>query len=288
MRMVTTLAGSAQETTFRPTGHDLAIASVITAMRKHPQQQLTLDQQAEIAGFSPYHFARLFRDTIGIPPGEFQSALRFARGKELLLQTDASVTDICFDIGFESLGTFSSRFRQLVGVSPQTYRRLPAVVSPELFQERDPAELLALPPGPFGTLQGQIQHPAGTENTPMSVYIGVFSAAIARGFPVSGTFLKEHGAYQIDGIPPGTYTLLAAAVPTAAGPMEHINPGTALRVASPQQKIVIAHAGDTAHMDVTLRPLSMCDPPILITLPALVMTPKYIRNREEVLGLPHD
>jgi len=287
LRMALTLAAPAPETLPRPTGHDLAIASVISAMRKHPEQQLTLDQQAEIAGFSPYHFARMFRDTIGIPPGEFQTALRFARGKELLLQTDASVTDICFDIGFESLGTFSSRFRQLVGVSPQTFRRLPAVVAPEMFRERDPEEFLALSAGPSGTLSGQIHHP-DNPLSPMSVYIGVFSAAIARGFPVSGAFLKKHGEYRLEGIPPGTYTLLAAALPTTATPLDHLIPGASLRVASPAQKIVITEPGDSIRMDVHLRPLSVCDPPILISLPALVMTPKYIRNREEALGLPHE
>jgi AraC-like DNA-binding protein len=283
--MVTMLATPAQETVIRPNGHEMAIASVISAMRKQPEQPLTLDQQAEIAGFSPFHFARLFRDLIGIPPGEYQTALRFARGKDLLLRTDASVTDICYEIGFESLGTFSSRFRQLVGVSPQQYRRMPALVTPDLFVEGDPAEKRLLP-GPHGSLSGRIgtSHPS----PPMSVYIGVFPAAIARGFPVAGTFLREHGEYRIEGIPPGTYTLLAAALPTIADPMEHLKPGSCLRVASPHRKVVINDVGESAEMDVTLRELSLCDPPILISLPALVMSNDLMRKREEALGLPHD
>jgi AraC-like DNA-binding protein len=274
------VAIATEQRRYEPTQHDFAIASVIAVMRRDPTRALTLQQQAEIAGFSPFHFARLFREVIGIPPGEFLTALRFERSKELLLTTDASVTDICYEIGYESLGTFSSRFRQLVGVSPQQFRRFPQILTPDLFAEREEIPRIL---GPTGSVMGRISM---TEPGPkMSVYIGVFSAAIARGFPTAGKFIPVHGDYCIDDIPPGGYTLLAAAIPVDAGPMAHLTPGASLRVGVGGSKIVITQRGETVFCDVVLRKLSPCDPPILISLPALLLPAEEMRRREEALGI---
>ena len=108
--------------------HALAIGTVIAAMRADVGYPYTLDTFAEMANYSPFHFARLFRHAIGIPPGEFLAALRFHRAKDLILNTDLSITDICFEVGFSSLGTFSSRFKQLVGVNPADLRALPETI----------------------------------------------------------------------------------------------------------------------------------------------------------------
>lgn len=263
-----------------PTEHEYAIASVIAVMRRDPTQALTLHEQAEIAGFSPFHFARLFRDVIGIPPGEFLTALRFERSKQLLLTTDASVTEICFEIGYESLGTFSSRFRQLIGVSPQQFRRFPHILTPDVFHERYSRVKLATP---SGAVSGRI---ALAEPGPtMSVYVGIFSSAIARGFPVAGMFVPAHGDFRIDDIPPGTYSVLAAALPADAGPLTHLAPDRSLRVGVGSRKIVITAGEEESWVDITLRRHSLSDPPILISLPALVLPPQELRLREEALGL---
>jgi AraC-like DNA-binding protein len=267
-------------TRIAPTGHELAIAAVIATMRRDPTRALTLNQQAEIAGFSPFHFARLFRDVIGIPPGEYLTALRFERSKYLLLNTDASVTDICYEIGYESLGTFSSRFRQLVGVSPQQFRRFPHILTPDIFA-RDPNEDRVVDVG-TQTLRGTIW--LSEPGPPMSVYVGLFPTGIARGFPVAGTFVPVHGEYKIMGVPPGEYTLLAAAIPVNADPIAHLTPGASLRVASSHKRIVIPRHIEPEPYDLTLRKLSLGDPPILISLPALMLEPAELRRREEALG----
>lgn len=265
---------------FRPTEHDFAIASVIATMRRDPTQDLTLNQQAEIAGFSPFHFARLFRDVIGIPPGEFLTALRFERSKHLLLTTDASVTEICFEIGYESLGTFSSRFRQLVGVSPQQFRRFPHILTPDVVYEHYSRPKLG---GQTGTVSGQIS--LADPGPAMSVYVGIFEAAIARGFPVTGQFVPAHGPFRIDDIPPGTYSVLAAAVPADAGPMAHLAPDRTLRVGVGSRKIEITARGEESECNITLRKMSPSDPPILISLPALVLPAEELRLREMTLGM---
>lgn len=261
-----------------PTERDFAIASVVATMRRNPTQTLTLQDQAEIAGFSPFHFARTFRDIIGIPPGEYLTALRFERAKELLLTTDASVTDVCYEIGYESLGTFSSRFRQLVGVSPLQFRRFPHLLTPEVFAD-DPNRAVERV---GSTLRGTIS--LAEPGPAMSVYIGVFPAAIARGYPVAGKFVPVHGEYTIEGIPPGTYRLLAAAVPAGAGPEIHLNPGQLLRVGAPAGRVVVPKHGEPEPTDVVLRRFRVSDPPILISLPALMISPADLRKREEAFG----
>jgi AraC family transcriptional regulator len=85
---------------------------------------LGLCSMAEMANLRPYHFARTFRRVTGILPGEFRTAVRLERAKRLLLSTDLRVAEIAFKIGYESVGTFATRFRDLVGLSPGRMRRL--------------------------------------------------------------------------------------------------------------------------------------------------------------------
>ncbi len=80
-------------------------------------------QAASLAGYSPFHFHRLFTGTFGETPHEFLTRLRIQRAKSLLIGNSLSVTDICFELGYESLGSFSSRFRSLTGLSPAQFRR---------------------------------------------------------------------------------------------------------------------------------------------------------------------
>jgi len=84
--------------------------------------QLTLSDMAAVACLSPFHFMRAFKAAFGSTPHEFLTTCRIERAKFLLERTELPVTQICFDVGFESLGTFSSWFRRLAGLSPREWR----------------------------------------------------------------------------------------------------------------------------------------------------------------------
>lgn len=73
-----------------------AVERAIHIMHSHMHEGLTLEDLAAVAYLSPFHFTRVFRRLIGVPPGEFLSALRFQAARHLLLTTPLSVTDICF------------------------------------------------------------------------------------------------------------------------------------------------------------------------------------------------
>ena len=77
---------------------------------------------ARVAHVSTAHFSREFRATFGEPPHRYLQRRRVERAMFLLVQTDRSVTEICLDVGFTSLGTFSRTFRAIVGESPTSYR----------------------------------------------------------------------------------------------------------------------------------------------------------------------
>jgi len=87
------------------------------------QSRITLGQAAREACLSPFHFQRLFVRTFGESPNEFLTRLRMERARHLLETDQMPVTEVCFEIGYASLGTFSRRFAERTGQSPSEYRR---------------------------------------------------------------------------------------------------------------------------------------------------------------------
>ncbi len=83
---------------------------------------LNLDQISSQACFSRYHFLRLFRRAFDKTPHQYLVERRIQKAKELLSSKDLRVTDVCFEVGFQSLGSFSSLFHKCVGHPPITYR----------------------------------------------------------------------------------------------------------------------------------------------------------------------
>lgn len=84
---------------------------------------LSLDEMAQIACLSPNHFLRTFGQVFRQSPHQYLTALRLGRAKQLLAGTELSVTEVCYAVGFASLGSFSWLFRRRFGVSPEAYRQ---------------------------------------------------------------------------------------------------------------------------------------------------------------------
>ena len=85
-------------------------------------QPLDVEALARGAHMSAGHFSREFRRAYGESPYSYLMTRRIERAMALLRRGDLSVTEVCFDVGCSSLGTFSTRFTELVGVPPSTYR----------------------------------------------------------------------------------------------------------------------------------------------------------------------
>jgi transcriptional regulator GlxA family with amidase domain len=93
------------------------------AMDRDYGTPLDVPTLARIALVSPAHFSRTFRATFGETPNRYLQRRGVERAMFLLRSSERSVTDICLDVGFTSLGTFSRVFREIVGESPSVYRR---------------------------------------------------------------------------------------------------------------------------------------------------------------------
>ncbi|WDZ86724.1 helix-turn-helix transcriptional regulator [Micromonospora cathayae] len=90
---------------------------------RHYAEPLDLAALAAVASLSKYHFHRLFTATYGMSPAAYVSRRRVERAQDLLRATNLTVTEVCHAVGFASLGSFSSRFRQIVGTSPSEFQR---------------------------------------------------------------------------------------------------------------------------------------------------------------------
>jgi AraC-like DNA-binding protein len=99
---------------------------------RHYAEPLDLGALAAVAGLSKFHFQRLFRATYGVTPAAYVSQRRIERAQDLLRATNLTVTEVCHAVGFSSLGSFSSRFRDLVGESPSAFQGRYAAGAPHI------------------------------------------------------------------------------------------------------------------------------------------------------------
>jgi AraC family transcriptional regulator len=89
----------------------------------HLGERISLASLAGIARLSPYHFARAFKRSFGMPPHRYHTARRIERAKTLLARPSLSITEIALEIGFGETSSFTTAFRRLVGRTPSSYRR---------------------------------------------------------------------------------------------------------------------------------------------------------------------
>lgn len=108
-------------------------------LRASLEEPLRISEVAREAQMSPYRFIRQFHALFGQTPLQVRIDARLEHAQELLLR-EVSVTEVCMEVGFSSLGSFSARFRERVGVAPSTYRRLarPMIQVPGLVQTAAP------------------------------------------------------------------------------------------------------------------------------------------------------
>ena len=126
------------------------------AMDRAYAEHLDVPAIATVAHVSEAHFIRTFRAVFGETPHRYLQRRRVERSMFLLRETNRSVTDICFDVGFGSLGTFSRTFRAIVGETPSHYRLGDGpIVAPNCVQMASTRPRDAV--GPAATAAGQRQ-----------------------------------------------------------------------------------------------------------------------------------
>jgi AraC family transcriptional regulator len=182
------------------------IERVIALMRSSLGERLTVDDLAREAMFSKFHFTRLFTRATGLSPLRFLSAMRLEEAKRLLLTTALTVTEISYRVGYNSVGTFTSRFAASVGAAPTTFRRLHGVIT-----------VTELPAGAEcagATVTATIRPPVGVAVGP--IYAGVFPKLMPEGSPVRCAVLDHPGICRFDDVPLGRWYVAAMTGPGVA------------------------------------------------------------------------
>ncbi|WP_051722721.1 helix-turn-helix domain-containing protein [Streptomyces albus] len=181
------------------------IESVVEVIRDRYHEDLSLCALADMARMSAFHMSRIFHRETGLPPNRFLSAVRQEEAKRKLLYTSDRIADISVQVGYSSLGSFTTRFTKSVGVSPGRFRRLAQLGQTAIdftVGQADDA------PFAYGSFRGRVLRGDGQDNEP------VFVAAIpplsryerpsrCRRIP-SGT-----GGWSIDFVPEGHWYIQA-------------------------------------------------------------------------------
>jgi AraC family transcriptional regulator len=240
--------------------HSMAIERVVVHMRAHLGDPLDLDALSYVAAMSKYHFVRVFEEVTGTTPHSFLASIRIAKAKRLLLTTTHDVTDICFTVGYTSLGSFSTAFSSLVGMSPSSFRQrvdLPAdqlVATVLSFHQRKT-------PTDGGTVKGIVRAPRHECGI---VFVGAFVRGIPQGRPLCGTVLLGPGPFQLSSPGLTQFHLLAALMPYSLI-------GAIKREQLPIEMVASARIVSTSKElpALELRKLRLTDPPIVLDLSAV-------------------
>ena len=90
----------------------------------HAHESVDLERTAAVAGWSPFHFLRVFAGTLGVTPHQYLVRSRLRHAARILAETSRSVTDVAYDVGFADLSNFVRTFRRAAGVSPGAFRQV--------------------------------------------------------------------------------------------------------------------------------------------------------------------
>jgi AraC family transcriptional regulator len=235
------------------------VEQVLATVRKRLDVPYTLDDLAAMAMFSKFHFARMFRRTTGVSPRRFLYALRMDEAKRQLLTTELSVAEVSHQVGYLSVGTFTSRFTTSVGVSPAEYRRLRGNVLPALRGNVDDCA------APCAIAVSIERADVRVGEAPTAV--GLFRRLPPEGLPIRwGVVAWPRNDWTFRNVPIGRWCVLAVtAQPADNSGLSRPHP-LMISLVGPVQ---VCPETPNAHVTVRLHPMRPVDPPILVPLAGL-------------------
>jgi AraC-like DNA-binding protein len=255
-----------------------AVTRVIAHLTANLGEDHTLEDMADVAMLSPFHFNRIFREITGVSPVRYLYALRIAEAKRLILTTRLKVIDICYAVGYNSLGSFNNRFVSLVGYSPRRIRSLAASV--------DPAELRRLIDARVERIRTNPRAPCsiwGTIHVPLG-FSGVVMAALFPGPPSnaypSSTMLGEHGGYVLPPVRQASnFFVMAVGLNWHDRMADFLMQPDCLQAAMPP--IHLSPSGQSSPIDFHLEPRQPVDPPVPPSL-AFRLVDQFVRLPDEL------
>ncbi|MXQ52905.1 helix-turn-helix transcriptional regulator [Shimazuella alba] len=248
--------------------YEKELEGVVSYIQYHLDRPLSLSEIANYAGYSPYHFTRIFKEKIGVSPFYYISSLRMQQAKKMLLDTNFPVRDIGLNIGQQSLGTFTTQFTKRVGMTPSAFRKSTQMVNEDFpsLKQMNQWSLSKLPNSIDNRIEGIVESEVPIEGV---IFIGLFAKPVPEGLPLYGTLLSSEGSFCFKNVNPGMYYLMATSVSWEMESSDVLLPEKTLRFRS-HQPIIVKDCFSVPFQQVTLRPPLLDDPPILVSLPLLM------------------
>ncbi|MDX8362636.1 MULTISPECIES: AraC family transcriptional regulator [Bacillaceae] len=247
--------------------HVKAVVQAVEYMKKNLDKEITTEELASLVGYSSFHFSRFFKEVTGISPRHYLSALRIEAGKQMLVRhSSPSIIKTMMSIGFSSLGSFSAKFKQFVGLPPKQFQ----VTTNDLYHfvnqytEGENSVIQYFHPP---VLTCHIEAPAQFKGF---IFVGLFPRPIPDERPAIGTaFTQKQSSCIFSQIPTGTYYALAAGIPLSMNPKDYFLLEHAFRGMYDDPIHVTGTTDKEIH--IKLRSPLPFDPPILINLPQLLL-----------------
>lgn len=256
------------------------IAEIIMYMNEHVSDELTIEDVAAHFHYSKYHFSREFKLHTGFSASDYLSSIKIEKAKQNLLKKNQTITESSFDVGYSSLGTFSTTFAKKTGLSPREYKEQVESLY-QLTQEYEddtapyrPTSTLSLNIKEKNQLSISLSYPSMSQTT--ITFIGLFHRPIPNHKPAIGVALTDQTTHTFTRIPNGTYYLLACAIEKSKNPLNYFILNDCLR-GKLDTPLSFPEASST-HVQLTLREPLPEDPPILINLPKLLADSIRFRN----------
>ncbi|MGQ0842001.1 helix-turn-helix domain-containing protein [Actinokineospora sp.] len=237
-----------------------SVAKAIDYMHGHLSEPLQLNDVARAGMLSPFHFHRVFREITLTTPARFLTALRMTEARHLLLSTAKSVTEVCTEVGYSSLGTFISQFGRLTGLSPRRFRFALTRIGDLRIGDLGATDDWTRSHGPVGVVGGGLR---GCD----CALLGMFRLDRAHEWPLAFEVIETDRLARTNLLPDGRYQAVAVGFSSDTTVLDALAaPIAVLGVIGFDLSPLIVTRGDVMYpFHVVLRRQRRFDPPVEVT-----------------------
>lgn len=243
-----------------------AVEQAIVKMTTQLSEPITVSALSFTYGWRRSYFSRKFAQLTGATPSQYLSAVRMQKAKRLLISTDINVTEVCFDVGYNSLGTFVRQFSSYVGLSPLAFRR--AARDTYHMTIRDFASnYIAFDFRGHGTMGVNIRGPGCYS----IIVAGIFASPVPKYLPIECRWSTINGDFKFHSTENKTLWIFAVGLHEATTIGEILLGTSDMDVGSWQ----IQKASPSVSQCVLLKPQSHFSPPLVLAFPLLLPSASF-------------
>lgn len=120
----------------RKSSRNFQIAPALSYAKEHYNEEIKIQDLAEVCGISETHFRRIFQECMNMAPNEYINVIRIQRASRLLLKSFATMEEVAYQVGYGDVSTFTRNFKKMFGMTPYQWKRSPDNYSRQMFESR--------------------------------------------------------------------------------------------------------------------------------------------------------